>query len=155
MANPSKIVLSYGNTVNVNFTSYPDLFISLRGGSNNFGVVTRIDFVAFSLGRFWGGNILYPISALDGNAHSLANLANSIEYDKNAWASIGVLYSSKSKSWSVLSSLAYTAQPPLVNASTLDRFTSIKPQLTNSMRVSTMSDFANELRPSASELGTR
>jgi len=125
-------------------TSYPDLFNALTGGSNNFGVVTRFDFLAFPLNDFLGGIIVYPISTFDANIAVLADLADSNQYDQNSTFYTGVLYSSETGSWSVFNSLFYTAQPALVNASALVPFTSIQPQLTNSMRVSNMSEFAAE-----------
>lgn len=59
-----ELVLPYGKVVNVNALSSPDLFKALKGGSNNFGVVTRFDIKSFESGRFWGGEIIYPISTM-------------------------------------------------------------------------------------------
>ena len=59
-----ELVLPYGKVVDVNASSYPDLFKALKGGSNNFGVVTRFDIKSFESGPFWGGIVSYPISTL-------------------------------------------------------------------------------------------
>ena len=58
-----ELVLPYGKVVNVN-ASTPDLFKALKGGSNNFGVVTRFDIKSFESGPFWGGFVVYPITTL-------------------------------------------------------------------------------------------
>jgi hypothetical protein len=52
-------VLANGQIVDANANSYSDLFYALKGGSNNFGVVTRIDLKTFPQGKFWGGFIGY------------------------------------------------------------------------------------------------
>lgn len=59
-----ELVLPYGKVVNVNASSSPHLFKALKGGSNNFGVVTRFDVKSFESGRFWGGEVGYPITTM-------------------------------------------------------------------------------------------
>ena len=36
-----QVVLANGKIVNANARSHPDLYFALRGGGNNFGIVTR------------------------------------------------------------------------------------------------------------------
>lgn len=55
MLTVSEVVLPSGEIVNANATSNSDLWRALKGGSNNFGVVTRIDLKTFPQGKFWGG----------------------------------------------------------------------------------------------------
>ncbi|TKA64294.1 hypothetical protein B0A49_10745, partial [Cryomyces minteri] len=43
-----EVVLPHGKIVNANANSHPDLFLALKGGSNNFGIVTRFDFKTFA-----------------------------------------------------------------------------------------------------------
>lgn len=49
----SQIVLPSGKTVNATKDSYSDLWLALRGGSNNFGIVTAFESTAFKQGKFW------------------------------------------------------------------------------------------------------
>jgi hypothetical protein len=39
----------------VNYASHPDLFWALRGGGNQFGIVTNFDLETFETGMMWGG----------------------------------------------------------------------------------------------------
>lgn len=55
-----QIVLASGKIVNANRRDNPDLWIALRGGSNNFGIVTRFDIRTFDHPYpLWGGSVYY------------------------------------------------------------------------------------------------
>ncbi|KAL4861667.1 hypothetical protein BDV12DRAFT_179916 [Aspergillus spectabilis] len=54
-----EIVLASGETVNANETENHDLWIALRGGGNNFGIVTRFELRTFPQGPFWSGVTYY------------------------------------------------------------------------------------------------
>lgn len=54
-----KVVLASGKLVNANATQNTDLFKALKGGSNNFGIVTRFDLRVFPQGKFWGTCLFY------------------------------------------------------------------------------------------------
>lgn len=69
-----ELVLPYGKVVNVNASSSPDLFKALKGGSNNFGIVTRFDIKSFESGPFWGGVVVYPLSTMPEQVTAFVNL---------------------------------------------------------------------------------
>lgn len=69
-----ELVLPYGKVVNVNSSSLPDLFKALKGGSNNFGVVTRFEIKSFDSGPFWGGQVLYPIITMPQHVAAFVTL---------------------------------------------------------------------------------
>ncbi|KAI3319101.1 FAD-binding domain-containing protein [Xylariaceae sp. AK1471] len=54
-----QIVLASGEIVNANANDHPDLWKALRGGGNNFGVVTRFDLRTFKQGALYGGSLFY------------------------------------------------------------------------------------------------
>jgi len=54
-----ELVTASGTAINVSATSYPDLYWALRGGGNNFGIVTNFKLDAFALGQMWGGQRVY------------------------------------------------------------------------------------------------
>lgn len=61
-----EVVLADGKVVNANLNENEDLFWALKGGSNNFGVVTHFDFNTVAIpGPTYGGLIHYPESSLD------------------------------------------------------------------------------------------
>ena len=54
-----ELVTASGIAIEVSPTSYSDLFWALRGGGNNFGIVTNFKLLAFPLGQMWGGQRVY------------------------------------------------------------------------------------------------
>ncbi|KAI2610568.1 hypothetical protein GGR54DRAFT_651721 [Hypoxylon sp. NC1633] len=59
------IVLANASVIKVDANTSPDLFQALKGGNNNFGVVTRIEFTTFEQGLIWTGTLYHPLSAVD------------------------------------------------------------------------------------------
>ncbi|KAL2838169.1 hypothetical protein BJY01DRAFT_220184 [Aspergillus pseudoustus] len=61
-----EVVLANGTIVNANKDSHPDLWWALKGGNNNFGVVTHFHFQTYPYeGTVYGGNVVHPESSFD------------------------------------------------------------------------------------------
>ncbi|KAH7069218.1 FAD binding domain-containing protein [Paraphoma chrysanthemicola] len=54
-----ELVTASGIPITVSATFYPDLYWALRGGGNNFGIVTNFKLNAFPQGDLWGGQRVY------------------------------------------------------------------------------------------------
>jgi FAD/FMN-containing dehydrogenase len=54
-----ELVTASGLAITVSSTSYSDLYWALRGGGNNFGIVTSFKLFAFPQGLMWGGGRIY------------------------------------------------------------------------------------------------
>ncbi|EQL32979.1 hypothetical protein, variant 2 [Blastomyces dermatitidis ATCC 26199] len=57
--NNFEVVVADGRILNANPESHPDLYWALRGGGNNFGIVTRFDLAAYPAGDLWAGSRIY------------------------------------------------------------------------------------------------
>ncbi|KAJ5573885.1 uncharacterized protein N7459_008312 [Penicillium hispanicum] len=55
-----EVVLASGEIITATATSYPDLWRALKGGSNNFGIVTRFILRCFPSTDIWSGCIYAP-----------------------------------------------------------------------------------------------
>ncbi|KAI9148105.1 FAD-dependent monooxygenase yanF [Paramyrothecium foliicola] len=58
-----EVVLADGSVVEADKDNHAELFRALKGGSNNFGIVTRFDLETFENNGIWGGFSLYPDEA--------------------------------------------------------------------------------------------
>lgn len=111
-----EIVLADGSIVETNANSDPDLFQALKGGNNNFGIVTRMDFTTFKQGLIWTGNVYQDLSIVDDVISELVKITSPDAYDEHA-SIITTFGFSQARGLSVISSvLAYTKEvetPPI------------------------------------------
>ena len=54
-----EMVFANGTIGHIRNDNHPDLFVALKGGGNNFGVVTNYKLQAHRQGDIWGGNLVY------------------------------------------------------------------------------------------------
>lgn len=136
-----EVVLAGGQVVSANAEENSDLWVALKGGSNNFGIVTRFDLRAFPQGDFWGGSILYDDSASPQLLEAFVDLNKAVGFDEYAALILSFSYVSAT-GFVAAGNIEYTK--PVVNPPTFQPFTSIQPQYFNTMRISKQTDFTNE-----------
>ncbi|KAL8823342.1 MAG: hypothetical protein Q9191_005944 [Dirinaria sp. TL-2023a] len=139
-----------GELTNANANENPDLFKALKGGSNNFGVVTGIKLRLFPQGKFWGGFIGQSISTRFAQFQAFEKFASSAHYDPYAALINSYSYTAAS-GWIIASNYEYTKPEPYPDV--FKPFTDL-PQVFNTMRISNLSDFTIELA-TRSPLGGR
>lgn len=75
-----EVVLADGSVVNANSTSYDDLYRALKGGSSNFGIVTRFDLNTLPNTPLWGGIRTYDYKLYaDVALETIVDFANADE----------------------------------------------------------------------------
>ncbi|KAK7953586.1 hypothetical protein PG996_014478 [Apiospora saccharicola] len=84
------LALANGAVINANATADPALFKALKGGSNNFGIVTRFDMLAMDAtpGGIYGGIIFM---AYDQKETALAGFVRMIDINGENTADTGIL----------------------------------------------------------------
>lgn len=65
------VVLANGSIIDINYASHPDLYFALRGGGNNFGIVTRFDLDTYPQGEIWGGQNYFLLSDVHARKSAL------------------------------------------------------------------------------------
>lgn len=105
-----EVVLASGEIVNASESSYTDLFVALKGGGSNFGLVTRFDIATFEdSNQVWGGGLLSgatPQNTLQSLKALLTFTANS--YDPNAAVALISNYNTSSGSGELANYLVQT-----------------------------------------------
>ncbi|KAH9435357.1 hypothetical protein MCOR02_004301 [Pyricularia oryzae] len=127
MVEDFEVVLANGSIVHANKQDNKSLWKALRGGGNNFGVVTAITFRTFPQGRFWGGQIFHDISTRKEHFEAHAALASMHPYDPYVHYINNLIFSKATNGWFIGSSLQYTkSDPPVVEPDVFEPFLAIK-----------------------------
>lgn len=70
-----QVVLANGTIIDANSKLNSDLFWALKGGSSNFGIVTRFDVKTIPFSDIYGGSTVYNSSYLDEFLNAIAYFA--------------------------------------------------------------------------------
>jgi hypothetical protein len=136
-----EVVMASGRLINANHTSHPDLFRALKGGMNNFGVVTRFDFSTLPIGEILGGGIVNNITDRHAVFKALANIADAPDYDIHASIVTSIIFSSSTKAWTISSAPIYTKPDP--NPPVYEELFAV-PNISSTMHLTSLHTFANE-----------
>jgi FAD/FMN-containing dehydrogenase len=138
-----EIVLSSGEIVDANATSHSDLFTALKGGTNNFGIVTRFDLKTYVQGPLWGGVIVYSDTTDEQLLSTIVDFKSPDNFDPNAMFTFGFTFGAAQGTFAAEIAL-YHSRPEKVQGSMFESFTKIQPQLLNSLRMGSPGSFAGE-----------
>ena len=137
-----EIVLASGQIVQANKNVNADLFVALKGGNNNFGIVTSWQTQAFEDSQMWGGFTYYNNTAFP----ALVDEFNKFTTTPDVHASIIMATSFVAGVGEVcVSNIYYTA--PVANPPALKPFLDIEPKLVgapSTIRFDTQSGFGQE-----------
>ncbi|POS70093.1 FAD binding domain-containing protein [Diaporthe helianthi] len=146
-----QVVLANGDIVDANADKHQDLWKALRGGGNNFGVVTSITLKTFPQGPFWGGQTFHDISTRRQHFEAHANFASAHPYDPYSHYINNLVLSNATRSWFIGSSLQYTkSDPPTPEPAVLKPFLDIPQKAlfpggpSNTIRIDNVTAFTRE-----------
>ncbi|KAK2611675.1 hypothetical protein N8I77_005004 [Diaporthe amygdali] len=137
-----EIVLASGEVVRANAEANPDLWIALRGGLNNFGIVTSLKLRTFKAGNIWGAVTYYMPETFSQLVRGACDFAlNEKDQDAHVMASAGYGFGHQ-----VVTCVMYHVQGK-ENPPSLERFTAMEPQIKqmSTMRTATHLNFCDEL----------
>lgn len=142
-----EVVLATGEIVNANAQEHPDLWHALRGGGNNFGIVTRYDLRTFKQGPFWGGSVFYFPPSFPGQIEALVGELKKPDASAETHLMISIGYSVSFAQLGgdlCMNQLYYTG--PVENPPVLEPFATVQPQIDqlNTMRTLNLKDAAAE-----------
>ncbi len=144
--------------MNANSSSREDLYFALRGGGNNFGIVTRFgcqlssqdsyltvcrfDLNTFEYGQMWGGMTMYPL-AENSSLYDAFSVFNR-DHDQDPKAAL-ILSTACIQGFGCFFSTVFTYKDPIAKPEIFQNFSS----LTNSSdttRITTLSNLTTEIK---------
>ncbi|EKG10040.1 hypothetical protein MPH_12867 [Macrophomina phaseolina MS6] len=118
----------------------------MKGSTNNFGIVTRFDLITFEDEKLWGGVVAYPLDTSDKQFEYLENFTNKLHEDPYASIIVILNYVSAIDQVVVANAYEYTkAIDPASPPAAFEEFLSIPGNISDSMRVTNISDLVEEL----------
>ncbi|KAF2106961.1 oxidoreductase FAD-binding protein [Lophiotrema nucula] len=139
-----ELVLANGTVRTASSTSSPDLFRALKGGNNNFGIVTRFDAKLYQQTSFWGGTLTQPITNKDNVIDFISNFTVSSTYDPYAALITNFAWIPEAGTSLIIHDAEYTngnvAWPPPTFAPL-----AAMPSLASTIRKDKLSSFTDEL----------
>jgi hypothetical protein len=103
-----EVALADGSIVMANSQENADLWKGLRGGANNFGIMTRIDIVTFKQSPLCSILSIRPTTILDQQASIYGKLMTPENYDENASFLTGWICSAAAGGKFAIHQLVYT-----------------------------------------------
>ncbi|KAI8211860.1 hypothetical protein K4K53_008743 [Colletotrichum sp. SAR 10_77] len=79
-----EVVLADGSIVQANDQEHSDLFRVLKGGGNNFGIVTRFDMVTFPSKDIWDAELVHAKESAPEVVHALTDFVGNLEAHPDA-----------------------------------------------------------------------
>jgi hypothetical protein len=138
------VALASGAIIDANQKSSSALYKALKGGGNNFGVVARVDVAATEQPKIWSGSILlpyFPDSAI-ATLNSVTIFTTLSNTQPNNDARVVVTYTATGQA---LIALSVAGTGGTVSSTGLAPFTSLQPQIANTVGLLTISDIVTEL----------
>lgn len=161
-----ELVKADGSIINVNRNTNADLFVGLKGGGNNFGIVTRYDLLAFPFGNMWyvelkdkiwisanktffhrGGSKIFSNSTTDLQIAGFVNFTNNAHTDTNANLINYYSYTADTGANIVFNVMQYTL--PIANPPIYDQINAIPGIIADTTRIAQLSSYTDELSSTA------
>lgn len=139
-----QVVLADGRVVTASQSSNPDLFTVLKGGNNNFGIVTSFKFRTFPYDGMWGGLVTYPNTTVEAQFKALVNFANNMDKDVKGAVIVMPVFLSVVGVDQILNTYDYAE--PVVRPAAYDEFLAIPGNISDTTGLRNMSSLAEEFK---------
>ncbi|OTB00881.1 hypothetical protein M426DRAFT_75490 [Hypoxylon sp. CI-4A] len=144
-----EVVLASGEIVNANAEANRDLWIALKGGGSNFGIVTRFDLRVFEQGPLWGGKVFYFQPSFSSQIQGLVDYLHSPNPDREIHICVSLGYAPPLGDIMCMNDI-FCSRPEKPNA--LVPFADVQPQIDQmkSLRSDSLKGFTDEAFPAPS-----
>lgn len=138
-----EVVTASGLIVTATPTSYSDLYWALRGGGNNFGLVTNFKLRTLPLGKMWGGDRILLEYQFPAAIDAFVNLGKNSAQDPKAAQILSFIVQSGTR----IASAQLEYAEPTANASIFSEWNAITPAVDN-VGIHTLSELTEMLSAS-------
>lgn len=144
-----EVVLASGEIVNANQKNNSDLYKALKGGSTNFGIVTKIDLAAFDLDGLWGGQLLVALEGPQANRETMVETitSNIVDFVANNHKDVdsgAQLVATYLRNGTQVANLALSNTANVPNPPALDAFFKLPNQIRDTNRHTSLVELAHE-----------
>ncbi|KAF2177769.1 FAD binding domain-containing protein [Zopfia rhizophila CBS 207.26] len=143
-----EVVLANGDIVNANEHEHSDLWLAMRGGSGNFGLITRFDMKAIKFAdpsepNIFGGLVGYDLSKGQEVVDAYINFAENIQKDPYSSVVFWWYYNREAGEMVLVACLDNSANQ--IKPPAMDKFLSIDGIISSTLRSATMGNITREL----------
>ncbi|KAH7135251.1 FAD binding domain-containing protein [Dendryphion nanum] len=141
-----EVVTASGLIVTASPTSFPDLFWALRGGGNNFGIVTRFNLQTFAHGPLmFGGQRRFFEPSFPAVIDAFVTLGRNAAQDPKAAQFVAIAWNAASNTKFAVAELQYA--DPVLNAAIFQEYRDI-PAFSDTTKLDTLAYFTQQLNAS-------
>jgi hypothetical protein len=144
-----EVVAASGIILTVTPTSFTDLYWALRGGGNNFGLVTSFKLRTLPLGKMWGGDRILLETEFPAAVDAFVNLGNNVAKDPKAAQILSLVAQNGTR----IASAQLEYAEPNANASIFSEWNAITPAVDN-IGIHTLSELT-EMLDASNPIGLR
>ncbi|TGJ77603.1 hypothetical protein E0Z10_g10666 [Xylaria hypoxylon] len=134
-----EVVIANGSIVTANKDLNHDLWRSLKGGSSNFGIVTKVIIETTAVGDIWASSTGYDSSAIDSEAQAFHDFVADPSYDVKAVLLLAYSYTAAA-GYQIANLYTYTA--PIEKPAAFASFYSIDGQIGNVSALTNIPDYS-------------
>lgn len=136
-----EVVLADGRVVKANAEENEDLFRVLKGGSNNFGIVTSFRLNAIKCDKVWGGMTFFPKTTIPAAQDALHDFTENVDKDKES--NLVVIFTHMPDFKDVVVATLYAQVGGVERAPAYQKFLEI-PEILNTVKMTSISEMAFE-----------
>ncbi|KAK3367557.1 hypothetical protein B0H63DRAFT_489410 [Podospora didyma] len=136
-----EVVLADGSIVTATANTHADLFRALKGGSNNFGIVTSFRMAAIPCNKVWGGMTFFPKQIIPAAIDAIVAFTDNLRHDPDS--NLVCIFTHMPDFKDVVVATLYAQVAGVEKAPAYDKWLAL-PEIMNTIKMTSVSEMAFE-----------